>query len=252
MRNPALLSLAVTLALTGCVSSHQTNPQTADLWVDNQIAQSATAISLAQKRVQSTNAARQASNLTGVNASTPLPQTSPLRTLPAPGPSPSAPATTPTKSFPTTTAPPPTIINVVAAPAVTPKPPAPDKAAVIGTKKQPSYIHASQHAGTSPSVQNKPTFAPPLPKPEETWSLSPSDVTLRRVLAKWADRAGWQLVWDAPVDVPLAVNATLKGDFRKVVKKLFLSLSAADVNLTAFLYSGNRVLRVAESGRRAE
>ncbi len=82
--------------------------------------------------------------------------------------------------------------------------------------------------------------------------MTASDVTLRRALGRWAAKAGWQLVWEASVDVPINVNATFEGDFRTAVKRLFQSLSAADVNLTGMLYAGNRVLRVTESGRRAQ
>lgn len=91
-----------------------------------------------------------------------------------------------------------------------------------------------------------------MPVPLEAWSVSPADVTLRRALLKWTARAGWQLVWEASVDVPLNVNASFDGDFRSAVKRLFSSLSAADVNLTGLMYSGNHVLRVTESGRRAQ
>lgn len=95
-------------------------------------------------------------------------------------------------------------------------------------------------------------IAPALKPIPEQWILNTSDVTLRRALAKWAIKAGWQLVWDASVDVPINASATFEGDFRSVVKRLFQSLSAADVTLSAVLYSGNRVLRVTESGHRAQ
>lgn len=90
------------------------------------------------------------------------------------------------------------------------------------------------------------------PAPAQSWIVSPADATLRRVLAKWATQAGWQLVWEATVDVPVTVTASFDGDFRTAVKGLFSSLSASEVNLTGLMYSGNRVLRVTESGRRAQ
>ncbi|MBD8577565.1 toxin co-regulated pilus biosynthesis Q family protein [Pseudomonas syringae] len=92
---------------------------------------------------------------------------------------------------------------------------------------------------------------PPKPAPEQ-WVIAASDATLRRALNKWAVKAGWQLVWEASVDVPINVTASFEGDFRTAVKRLFQSLSAADVNLNGMLYAGNRVLRVTESGRRAQ
>lgn len=85
----------------------------------------------------------------------------------------------------------------------------------------------------------------------KTWAVSSSDITLRRTLAKWATRAGWQLQWDAPVDLPLTVNASFTGTFNESVKALFSSLSASDVNLQAMMYTGNRVLRITEPGQRA-
>ncbi|AXQ50977.1 hypothetical protein DZC31_30125 (plasmid) [Stenotrophomonas rhizophila] len=91
-----------------------------------------------------------------------------------------------------------------------------------------------------------------VPSPAESWIVSPADATLRHALGKWAARAGWQLVWEASVDVPVTVSASFDGDFRSAVKRLFSSLSAAEVNLTGLMYSGNRVLRVTESGRRAQ
>ena len=103
---------------------------------------------------------------------------------------------------------------------------------------------------STPSKEN--VAVRPMPPPKETWTVSPADATLRRVLAKWTARAGWQLVWEASVDVPVNVNASFDGDFRSAVKRLFSSLSAADVNLNGLMYAGNRVLRVTESGRRAE
>ncbi|MBD8792699.1 toxin co-regulated pilus biosynthesis Q family protein [Pseudomonas syringae] len=101
-----------------------------------------------------------------------------------------------------------------------------------------------------PVVVTKAT-QPIKPLPEQ-WVIAASDTTLRRALNKWAVRAGWQLVWEASVDVPINVTASFEGDFRTAVKRLFQSLSASDVNLNGMLYAGNRVLRVTESGRRAQ
>lgn len=91
-----------------------------------------------------------------------------------------------------------------------------------------------------------------LPSAAESWIVSPSDGTLRRVLSKWAARAGWQIHWEAAVDLPVTVGASFEGDFRSAIKGLFSSLSASEVNLSALLYTGNRVLRVTESGQRAQ
>ncbi len=152
-------------------------------------------------------------------------------------------------------APAPIVVNVIAAPLSSSKTDAVPFAAFAGQ----NLTTAATNATPSPSVflKDKHSVLPPAPlvlsKPVEApWVITPGDVTLRRALAKWAARAGWQLVWEASVDVPIAVNASFSGDFRGAVKQLFQSLSAADVNLTGLMYSGNRVIRVTESGRRAQ
>lgn len=86
----------------------------------------------------------------------------------------------------------------------------------------------------------------------QAWAIMPADGTLRNALQSWAEKAGWQLHWEASVDVPITVSATFHGDFREAVKRLFSALSASDVALNALLYTGNNVLRVTESGRRAQ
>lgn len=128
-------------------------------------------------------------------------------------------------------------------------------AAFTSTPSVPAASPVTQPTKVIPASPVPPTVVakvtPPKPIPEQ-WAMTASDVTLRRALGRWAAKAGWQLVWDASVDVPINVNATFEGDFRTAVKRLFQSLSAADVNLTGMLYAGNRVLRVTESGRRAQ
>lgn len=117
---------------------------------------------------------------------------------------------------------------------------------------QPAVV-AEAPAAQALAAQAMPVIpAQPVVVPVERWSISPSDGTLRQALSKWASRAGWQLFWEAPVDLPVSVTASFEGDFGTAVKAVFSSLSASDVNLTALMYKGNQVLRVTEVGRRAQ
>lgn len=102
-------------------------------------------------------------------------------------------------------------------------------------------------ASVLPSTSGMASATPP-----QSWQITPADGTLRTALQAWAERAGWQLHWEAGVDVPVTVSATFTGDFREAVKGLFSALSASEVALNALLYTGNNVLRVTESGRRAQ
>ncbi|WP_167375994.1 toxin co-regulated pilus biosynthesis Q family protein [Pseudomonas coleopterorum] len=203
--------------------------------VDDQIAVSASTISQAQMRLHRTAA--------------------PVTTSPAAY----KPAGAPTVVLPAPV-PPPRIVQVVQVVQPADKPSV--AAQVVADALKPSSSAKVLTPATAVPQKNVPpapvpavVFAKvtPAPKPApEKWMLNTSDVTLRRALSKWAAKAGWQLVWDASVDVPINVTATFEGDFRSAVKRLFQSLSAADVNLTGMLYAGNRVLRVTESGSRAQ
>lgn len=254
MRNPLLLAAAISL-ITGCITAPPSSTVSADQLIDEQIAVSASTISQAQLRLHQT--------------ASPVP----------------APPAAPVRAVPVVTAVKPAAASIVVMPAPPPAPkivevvqphtgPSPAAQVVADALKSSALAKTQTSASTaSPAAPTKvasstvpakiipaaavPTVViakvtpPPKPIPEQ-WVLNTSDVTLRRALGKWAAKAGWQLVWDASVDVPINVTATFEGDFRSAVKRLFQSLSAADVNLTGMLYAGNKVLRVTESGRRAQ
>lgn len=231
MRFPFLLSILV-VSLSGCSTATKTPQVSADQMVDGQIAQSANALSLAQLRLHQTSAASQASSLTG-----PAPAGQPPQLTGSGGVITSPQASGTLKALAPPPAAPPAKVVVVEVQAPMPKPPL----AVAGVAK-------TTLAKTTPV-----SAVPPAVVPNQgPWVVSLSDVTLRRVLVKWATKEGWQLSWDASVDVPVTVSASLNSDFKSAVKLLFLSLSTSDVNLKVVLYTENRVLRVTESGQRAQ
>ncbi|WP_323117802.1 toxin co-regulated pilus biosynthesis Q family protein [Burkholderia alba] len=86
--------------------------------------------------------------------------------------------------------------------------------------------------------------AAPLP----AWDVRASDGTIRGVLTRWAHSAGWQLVWDAPVDFSIDAQATLHGSFEDVLQTLVASLGRTSTPIQAILYRGNHVLRVVAQG----
>lgn len=252
MLKPLLLAVTIA-ALSGCKTAPPPDQPSADRFLDEQIASSAAAISQSQFRLQQTSPA-------------PLPAAAPV----APVVSISRPVATavaqpvraPLDQQRPVTEPVSASANVAApAPVTTAKPAesavvAPGAAATsvpVKTTSTATPVTATKviPATSVPPVVEAKITTPPKPLPEP-WVVSANDSTLRRALSKWVQRAGWQLVWDASVDVPINVDAKFTGDFNTAVKRLFQSLSAADVNLSAVLYSGNRVLRVTESGRRAQ
>lgn len=80
------------------------------------------------------------------------------------------------------------------------------------------------------------------------WDVRVSDGTIRGVLSRWANTAGWQLVWDAPVDFSIDAQATLRGSFEDALQALVASLGRTSTPIQAILYRGNHVLRVVAQG----
>lgn len=258
MRNPLLLAAAVAI-VSGCQTAPPTDSMPATQLIDDQIALSASTISQAQMRLHQTASPApppspaQSAPVRAVAVATPVkPAAAPIVVMPASAPAPRIVEVVQPHSGPGPAA-------QVVADALKPSSLAKSPMVSAASSASASPVKTSSPAGPAknipasavPPVVVAKAAPPPKPIPEQ-WVLNTSDVTLRRALGKWAAKAGWQLVWDASVDVPINVTATFEGDFRSAVKRLFQSLSAADVNLTGMLYAGNKVLRVTESGRRAQ
>ncbi len=85
--------------------------------------------------------------------------------------------------------------------------------------------------------------------PEEApsnWDIQLSDKTLSTVLARWSQRAGWQLVWDAERDFPIENHIVLAGTYVMVVQTVMDSLNDSDYPLQASLNPATRVIRIAK------
>lgn len=98
-------------------------------------------------------------------------------------------------------------------------------------------------AGTAPMpVEVSPAAAPQRPP----YTVSPSDVNLRRTLARWAKTAGWVFEpehWQVKVDIPLTASASFSPDFKESVQELLSSSELGDTPVHGCFYT-NKVLRV--------
>ncbi|WGS47809.1 toxin co-regulated pilus biosynthesis Q family protein (plasmid) [Burkholderia sp. JSH-S8] len=101
-------------------------------------------------------------------------------------------------------------------------------------------------AGVTPVAAARPVPPPVANLP--AWDVRASDGTIRGVLSRWARTAGWQLVWDAPVDFSIDAQATLRGSFEDALQALVASLGRTSTPIQAILYQGNHVLRVVAQG----
>ena len=84
--------------------------------------------------------------------------------------------------------------------------------------------------------------AEPVSLPE--WHLSQG--SLRTQLDVWANRASYQLVWNADTDLDMQSRATFRGNFISAVTQLFEGLHAAGFPLRATFYPSNNVLEVSD------
>jgi hypothetical protein len=105
---------------------------------------------------------------------------------------------------------------------------------------------AAQGAQAAPAT---PAAAPvPVAPPAPAWEVTLADKTLNAVLARWAATAGWQLVWELPVDYAVSVRTELHGTFTEAVGLVAKSMSNAEIPMKAIFYDGNRVLRIVAKG----
>jgi len=80
------------------------------------------------------------------------------------------------------------------------------------------------------------------------WELNERDRTLKSVIERWAQKAGWRAFWELDVDYPIAATASIGGSFEEAVSVVVRSMDHADVPLKAIFYRGNQVLRVVPRG----
>ncbi|MFJ3463359.1 TcpQ domain-containing protein [Achromobacter spanius] len=110
-----------------------------------------------------------------------------------------------------------------------------------------SAAHARLVADTAPRSEAGATSTDtPLAAQAAPFRAAPPDTTLRAVLARWANTAGWTFQpqhWAVDVDIPLAATAEFSGDFKTAVRGLLGATELADRPLQPCFY-GNRVLRV--------
>ena len=72
----------------------------------------------------------------------------------------------------------------------------------------------------------------------------PPAEALDELKARWAEAAGWQLVWELPIDYAVSARTEIKGTFTAAVEAIAASMSTADTPMKVIFYDGNRVLRI--------
>jgi len=83
---------------------------------------------------------------------------------------------------------------------------------------------------------------------DQSWEIALADKTINAVLARWAVKAGWQLVWELPIDYTVDAQTNISGSFEQAVEMVAKSMETAEIPLKAVFYSGNKVLRIVQLG----
>jgi hypothetical protein len=90
----------------------------------------------------------------------------------------------------------------------------------------------------------------PAPSSAQAWQVTRADRSLKSLLTRWSETAGWQVSWELPVDYPLIGTKALAGEFQAAVEAVVSSMSAADFPFKVIFYKGNSVVRVVGKGDR--
>ena len=97
------------------------------------------------------------------------------------------------------------------------------------------------------------TLPPASPLPMlSTWEIRLSDVTISRALKRWGEQAGYQVVWSAPKDFPVAATASFTTDFQTAVRGVVESLAQTDSPVMAVYYMNNVLQIVRYTGQSAD
>ncbi|MFJ3057603.1 toxin co-regulated pilus biosynthesis Q family protein [Herbaspirillum sp. NPDC087042] len=102
---------------------------------------------------------------------------------------------------------------------------------------------ASNSSELSDGIGVSATDQPPDPGVQQ-WQVRRADVSVRRMLQRWAREAGWQLVWDAPRDFPVDTELQLSGRIEQVVSAVVESLAITDYPVQARINSELRIIRI--------
>ncbi|WP_223305831.1 TcpQ domain-containing protein [Massilia sp. NR 4-1] len=124
------------------------------------------------------------------------------------------------------------------------------KPRVAPAKTPQRAANAGKARGAAAAAVAAPVAAPvpAVRAAQDAWDISPSDLTLNAALARWAAAAGWQLLWELPVDYAVQVRTTVSGSFEDAVGTVITSLDSAEMPMKAVFYKGNKVLRIMGRG----
>ena len=95
-------------------------------------------------------------------------------------------------------------------------------------------------------MQNAPREVMQAPQGGASYTITPSDINIRKALSKWSRSSGWMFDsehWTLPGDIPVSGSANLGNDFKAAVRSLMKSTEMTDMPGQPCFYANN-VLRI--------
>ena len=121
----------------------------------------------------------------------------------------------------------------------------------------PSKIAAAQAPAAQGAAVVAPVVAAPEPKAESAdsnWTVKVTDLRLENTLTRWAEKAGYKLLWDADRHILITAEDTFSGDFMVALDRILTSpaIRESDYPVEAVVYANNPpLIRITRLGEQA-
>ncbi len=79
--------------------------------------------------------------------------------------------------------------------------------------------------------------------PQAEWILTAGD-TIKKDLSLWAEKAGWNVVWNVPKDWVVPTNSVFSGEFQNAAEQVIKTLAGNGALVHAQLYLANKTMVV--------
>lgn len=143
----------------------------------------------------------------------------------------------------------PIVAKVIPTPTPTPKPvitmptnssaPPKNNQVVIVSQPKNQVYKKVESDPVKPTIKTSTTYPD---KNNGHWVMSLSDGTVRKALKKWADEAGWQLIWNANIDFPIKASMVIDGPFDYAVNEICRASQSTNTRIVGEFHPKNKVV----------
>ena len=92
-----------------------------------------------------------------------------------------------------------------------------------------------------------PQTTPPSAPSTSTWTLR-QGMPVGKELSEWAQKAGWNVVWNLPKDYVVPAQKIYSGDFKAVTSEVINTLAENGLVIRVKFYDGNKTAVISGAG----